>query len=562
MSTSTIISLFDPVQDHPATKAENAWAPCTAILDAPVPDMTRYFLLTERDCLPNAQKALETVRHKAERPRTGRSSTPKSSQPSATRQVELCPVDYRDIWDTAACIKDLEPIVQKIFPPPSRAPELRSLSPAAERNRSEYIVLNLGGGTAAAKAALCLCAIRAAKSQPRRFAAMAIRFSEDHAPLRLDLLGDTSAAGILADAMNTRDPAFRKTLGLLERLVCRLRHERILLTGPTGAGKSHLARSTIELLQAVDEKVTDQNSILQNVAAIPPHLIESELFGHEKGAFTGATGQHKGIFERADNGVVFLDEIGELAPDLQAKLLTVLDGRPFYRVGGTDPVSSSFTLICGTNSDLDADCAAGKFRPDLLQRISTWRFAIPGLHDRPFDIEAALKREGVLWLRQYGRHIQFEKRPKSATAPARDAWQRCLELARRIPWHGNYRELHASFVHMAMWAEKGLLTEAIVEGELLPKLESSSPSASASPLPVNVDLASLARLAAALDACKSAHNANEAGRILFDARRRASEANGTTFNGSAAIQRLFAEFGLRLSFSGGAPRLSLLPHAN
>lgn len=559
MSNTTILSLFDPVLDHPATKPDNGWAPCTAILDISVPHMSRYFLLAEQDSAQKAQKALEAIQRKAERPRTARKASGRSRKAPA-RQVDLHTVSYRDIWDTAACIEDLDPIIRQILSQPSSPSAPQRHSPETGSNRSDYIVLNLGGGTAAAKAALCLCTIRAVKTQPGRFAAMAIRFSEDHAPLRQDLLGDTSAAGILADAMNTCDPAFRKTLDLLERLVCRLCHERILLTGPTGAGKSHLARHTIELLQAVDEKVTARNSILQNVAALPPNLIESELFGYEKGAFTGAIRQHKGIFERADNGVVFLDEIGELAPDLQAKLLTVLDGHPFYRIGGTEPVTSSFTLLCGTNRDLDAECAAGKFRPDLLQRISTWRFAIPGLHDRPADIESAFKREGVLWLRKYGRHIQFEKRPGSSTAPARDAWRRCLEIARKIPWTGNYRELHASFVHMAMWAEKGLLTESIVEGELLPKLEPSSPSASASPLPVNVDLASLAKLATALDACKSAHNANEAGRILFEARRRASEANGSTFNGSAAIQRLFAEFGLKLSFSGGAPRLSLLPN--
>ena len=550
MSTSTIISLFDPVLDHPATKPGQAWAPCTGVFDAPMPAASRYFLLAEPDGLSDARAALAAIRRKAE-------TSPRHPGPAADWQAEARPVRYRDIWDTASCIKDLEPVIQSVF----KAFSGGNAAPEGQ-NRGDYLVLNLGGGTAAAKAALCLCALRAAKARGRRLSVFAVRFAPDRSPLRVDLLGDTAAAGILADAMNTRDPAFRQSLDLLERLVHRLRRERILLTGPTGAGKTHLARRTIEWLQAVDSNVTEKNSIVQNVAAIPPNLIESELFGHEQGAFTGAVRQHKGIFERAANGVVFLDEIGELAPSLQAKLLSVLDGHPFYRIGGTEPISSSFTLVCGTNRDLDAACAAGKFRPDLLQRVATWRFHVPGLRDRPDDLEPAFKRECVLWLREHGRQIRFEKRPKSATAPARDAWARCLELARRIPWHGNYRELHASFVHMAMWAEKGLVTEAVVEAELLPKLEAAAPEDPSFPLPANVDLASLAKLAAALDACKAARNANEAGRLLFDARRRASEANGASFNGSAAIQRLFAEFGLKLSFSNGSPTLSLLPGKN
>ena len=175
-------------------------------------------------------------------------------------------------------------------------------------------------------------------------------------------------------------PAMRDVERLLRR-IGRI-SSTVLLTGETGVGKDVCARYLHEL------RVPDPGPFVAvNCAAIPKDLMESELFGHEKGAFTGAVARHLGYAERAGKGVLFLDEIAELDPKLQAKLLRVIDERAFHRVGGEKQVPLSARLVCATNADLSERVEAGTFREDLYYRINVLTVPIPPLRMRPDDVE-------------------------------------------------------------------------------------------------------------------------------------------------------------------------------
>jgi len=197
----------------------------------------------------------------------------------------------------------------------------------------------------------------------------------------------------------------------------------VLVSGETGTGKELVARAIHKR-----SRRSQRAFVSVNCAALAPSLISSELFGHEKGAFTGAMQRRLGRFELANGGTIFLDEIGELPLDTQVALLRVLQEREFERVGGTQPIKIDVRLIAATNRDLEAAVANGTFRPDLYYRLNVFPIEVPPLRERQDDVLMLLEHFVHRFAQKMGKH--FKKIDKQT-----------LELFRSYPWPGNIREL-------------------------------------------------------------------------------------------------------------------------
>jgi DNA-binding NtrC family response regulator len=213
----------------------------------------------------------------------------------------------------------------------------------------------------------------------------------------------------------------------------------VLIEGETGTGKELVARA-IHARSARRERPL----IKLNCAALPRELVESELFGHERGAFTGALQQRRGRFELADGGTLFLDEVGELPPEAQAKLLRVLQEHEFERVGGTRSLRVDVRIVAATNRDLRAEAAAGRFRPDLYFRLDVFPIAVPPLRARRDDVPILLEHFAAKTARKLGR-------PLDRISPA------FLERARAYDWPGNVRELENVVERALIMCRDGVL---------------------------------------------------------------------------------------------------------
>jgi DNA-binding NtrC family response regulator len=197
----------------------------------------------------------------------------------------------------------------------------------------------------------------------------------------------------------------------------------ILVLGENGTGKELVARAIHDLSPRRDEPF-----VKMNCAAVPAELVESELFGHEKGAFSGAVAQRRGRFEEADGGTLFLDEIGDMPAAMQAKLLRVLQDGEISRVGGSGEVKVDVRVISATNQDIDRLLAEGRFREDLYYRISTLTLRTPPLRERPQDVPALAA------------HFAAAACQRNHWKPRRLAGE-AVELLKQQPWKGNVREL-------------------------------------------------------------------------------------------------------------------------
>jgi len=225
----------------------------------------------------------------------------------------------------------------------------------------------------------------------------------------------------------------------------------VLLRGASGTGKELVAQALHEQGPRKAEPF-----VAVNCAALPEALIESELFGHEKGAFTGAHEARVGKFEQAGAGTLFLDEIGELSPHLQAKLLRALEARCIQRVGGEQSIAVRARLVCATNRELEAEVAAGRFREDLYYRIHVVPIDLPPLADRREDI------------RPLAEHFLARARDAAGRGPARIT-RAALATLERYAWPGNVRELRNAIERAVVLGDgervdTGDLSEAIVRG--------------------------------------------------------------------------------------------------
>ncbi|MBI4169070.1 MAG: sigma-54-dependent Fis family transcriptional regulator [Acidobacteria bacterium] len=235
----------------------------------------------------------------------------------------------------------------------------------------------------------------------------------------------------------------------------------VLIMGESGTGKELIANA---LHQNSPRK--EFRFLPINCAAIPADILESELFGHERGAFTGAVQRKAGKFELADRGTLFLDEIGELPMSLQAKLLRVLEDRSFMRVGGTETIQVDVRIIAATNSDLEARVAAGSFRSDLYYRIKVVTIAIPPLRDRPEDLP-------LLAHRFFESFRAENNRPDLTLSPE------AMDALARARWEGNVRELRNLMESLVVLADSG--TTVIGLDQLPETYRAIAPPAAASP---------------------------------------------------------------------------------
>ena len=216
-------------------------------------------------------------------------------------------------------------------------------------------------------------------------------------------------------------PALKSVLSHLSKVAPT--DSTVLISGETGTGKELIARAIHK-----HSRRADRAFVSLNRAATPPSLIASELFGHEKGAFTGAVQQRRGRFELAHNGTIFLDEIGEIPMDTQVALLRVLQERQLERVGGSRPIPVDVRVVAATNRDLSVAIAEGSFRADLFYRLNVFPIQVPPLRKR---------REDIPILVEYFVKRFAEKMAKRI----RQIDKRTLELCERYPWPGNIREL-------------------------------------------------------------------------------------------------------------------------
>jgi DNA-binding NtrC family response regulator len=226
--------------------------------------------------------------------------------------------------------------------------------------------------------------------------------------------------------------AMRGVLEVAERVA--RSNATVLITGESGSGKELVARAIHQYSARSLNPWVDISC-----AALPEHLIESELFGYEKGAFSGADSTKRGLFEMAHTGTIFLDEIGELEPRMQAKLLRVLDGVPYYRLGGTRKVSVDVRVVSASNRDLAEAVAQGQFRSDLYHRLTQFTLHVPPLRERVEDIAPLAAH----FLAQHDAQLSFT--------------ESALALLRAQDWPGNIRELRNSVISAAVWSGREII---------------------------------------------------------------------------------------------------------
>ncbi len=223
----------------------------------------------------------------------------------------------------------------------------------------------------------------------------------------------------------------------------------VLLTGESGTGKELLARAL-----HYNSPRADKPFVAENTGAMPDQLLESELFGHEKGAFTGAVSARVGLFEQADGGTIFLDEIGEVSTTFQVKLLRVLQEREVRPLGANRRRRVNVRVVAATNRDLEREIREGRFREDLYYRLAGVRVHIPPLRERPMDIAPI------------ARHV-LEQARRDFAKPADGFTQEALDCMTRYPWPGNVRELQNEIQRVLVLAPGGTLGADLLDPRIL-----------------------------------------------------------------------------------------------
>lgn len=340
----------------------------------------------------------------------------------------------------------------------------------------------------------------------------------------------SQATELLKSGIATRNQHYNQLITEIEQVASRS-HAPILLYGPTGAGKSFLAKQIYQL--KLNQHQLSGQFVEINCATLCGDNAMSTLFGHHKGAFTGASTARSGLLKLADNGLLFLDEIGELGLDEQAILLKAIEEKQFYPLGSDKLVSSQFQLIAGTNKDLKQAIVEGKFREDLYARINLWSYRLPGLAERKEDIEPNIDFELARFAQEYGTMPRFNQQSRS----------RYVNFATSASalWTGNFRELTASITRMATLATQGNITLVQVEDEILRLQRQWQQGTIADALiPAEIDEFDRFQLEKVLEVCRKSQTLSEAGRYLFAV----SRAQKQRANDADRLKKYLAKFDL------------------
>ncbi|MDP5279381.1 RNA repair transcriptional activator RtcR [Sphingomonas sp. DG1-23] len=456
---------------------------------------------------------------------------------SPETEVEMRLLDFRDPWD-------FEEVYGKLLDFARAEP----FDPEAE----DYLV-HITTGTHVAQ--ICLFLLTEARYLPGRLLqTQPQRGSPNPAgiwnTIDLDLsrydsiatrfaVASAESASFLKSGIETRNSAFNRMIDEIERVALRSRAP-ILLMGPTGAGKSQLARRIYELKRLKHQVAGPFVEV--NCATLKGDGAMSALFGHRKGAFTGAVADRPGLLRAADKGMLFLDEIGELGLDEQAMILRAIEDKRFLPVGSDKEAASEFQLIAGTNRDLGEAVAGGGFRDDLYARLNLWTFHLPGLAERREDIAPNLDYELDRFAEREGERASFNK----------EARQRYLAFATApdARWPGNFRDLAASVTRMATLSPKGRIDVECVLAEIqrLRRLWSAQTDDGAGLLAeilapealAEIDPFDRVQLAETVRICRMSRSLSEAGRTLFAA----SRARRSTANDADRLRKYLARFGL------------------
>ncbi len=344
----------------------------------------------------------------------------------------------------------------------------------------------------------------------------------------------------LKAGINTRNARFNSLIERIEKVAIHSK-EPILLMGPTGAGKSKLARRIYDLKKTRSQ--VEGAFVGLNCATLKGDGAMSTLFGHVKGAFTGAQQDRPGLLRQANLGILFLDEIGELGLDEQTMLLHALEEKRFFPLGSDKEAFSEFQLIAGTNRDLGAAVEHGEFREDLLARINLWTFRLPGLSERPEDVEPNIQFELDQFSSKEGRKVTF----------SREAMQFFLEFStsKKAKWLANFRDLNAAIIRMATLAPGGRIGTDQVDEEVERLRLSWSAGAGVATQDLTVQVMG-AKAAAALDLfdrcqlenviriCSGSKSLSDAGRTLFSETRKTKAAP----NDADRLRKYLARFNL------------------
>lgn len=344
----------------------------------------------------------------------------------------------------------------------------------------------------------------------------------------------------LKSGIETKNKKFNELIDRIELVALRTK-DPILLTGPTGAGKSFLARRIYELKKL---KASVKGQFVEiDCGTIRGDAAMSALFGHKKGAFTGAINDRPGLLKTADKGIVFLDEIGELGIDEQVMLLRAIEDKKFFSVGADKESSSDFQLICGTNRNLQQRVKEGLFREDLLARINLWTFNLPGLKDRPEDIEPNLEYELNRFAERTGDVVRFNK----------EAWNAFLNFATspEAKWLANFRDLNGAIVRLCTLAPGGRINLNILDEEIkrLKTLWDTERFSAQENLIENykhiidttkIDLFEQIQIEGILRVCSKSKSLSDAGRKLFAISRLSKSSS----NDSDRLKKFLSKYGL------------------